>query len=129
MEGASVCSKYHWQCCQYFQNFHHHSSSTGHPLSPECFNIIHWETQGSSRNIKKAMFIRVNDPSLNRNLGKYQLPHIWDNILKDASMPQVKQSNLSPYPYWYNPFPRLPNLPLTPHHQPQGGGTCTFSHK
>ena len=23
---------------------HHHSSSTGHPISPECFNIIHWET-------------------------------------------------------------------------------------
>ena len=98
---------------------HHHSRSTGHPLSPECFNIIHWETQGSSRNIKEAMFIRVNDPSLNRNLGKYQLPHIWDNILKDTPMPQVKQSNLSPYPYWYNPFPRLPNLPLTPHHQPK----------
>ena len=55
---------------------HHHSSSTEHLLIPECFNIIHWETQGSSRNIKEAMFIRVNDPLLNRNLGKYQLPHI-----------------------------------------------------
>ena len=52
---------------------HHHSSSTGHPLSPECFNIIHRETQGTSRNIKETMFICVNDPSLNRNLGKYQL--------------------------------------------------------
>ena len=60
---------------------HQHSGSAGHPLSPHCFNIIHQETQGPSRNIKEAMFICVNDPSLNRNLGKYQLPHIWDNIL------------------------------------------------
>ena len=46
---------------------HHNSSSTGHPLSPQCFNIIHQETQGPFRNIKEAMFICVNDPSLNRN--------------------------------------------------------------
>ena len=29
------------------------------------------------------MFITVNDPILNRNLGKYQLPHIWDEVLQD----------------------------------------------
>ena len=50
---------------------HQHSSSTGHPLSPKCFNNIHRETQGTSRNIKEAMCICVNYPSLNRNLGKY----------------------------------------------------------
>ena len=27
-----------------------------------------------ARNIKEAMYIRVNDPSLNRKLGKFQLP-------------------------------------------------------
>ena len=27
--------------------------------------------------------IRVNDPLLNRNLGKYQLTHIWDIVLQD----------------------------------------------
>ena len=99
---------------------HHHSSSTGHPLRPQCFNIIHQETQGLSRNIKEAMFIHVNDPSLNRNLGKYQLPHIWDNILQDTPALQVKQSNLSPnplLPYWHYLSPRFQNLPLTPHHQ------------
>ena len=41
---------------------HLQSSSTGHPLSSECFNIVHQETQGSSRHIKEAMFICVNDP-------------------------------------------------------------------
>ena len=36
------------------------------------------------------MFIYVHDPSLNRNLAKYQLPHIWDNNLQDTPVLQVK---------------------------------------
>ena len=99
---------------------HHHSSSTGHSLSPECFNIIHWETQGLSRNIMEAMFICVNDPLLNRNLQKYQLPHIWDNILQDTPALHVKQSSLTPSPHYDCLFPRFPNPP-TPHHQPKVG--------
>ena len=75
---------------------HQHSSSTGHPLSPDCFNILHREAQGTSGNIKEAMFICVNDPSLNRNLGKYQLPHIWLNILQDTPVLQLKFSSLPP---------------------------------
>ena len=55
---------------------HHHSSSTCHPLSPDCFTILLREAQGTSGNIKEAMYIYFNDPSLNRNLGKYQLPLI-----------------------------------------------------
>ena len=30
---------------------------------------------------KEAIFIRVNDPSLNSNIGKFQLPHIWNEVL------------------------------------------------
>ena len=60
---------------------HHHTSSTGHPVSPDCFNIVHRETWGTTRHIKQAMYMRAKDPSLNRYLGKYQLPHIWDQIL------------------------------------------------
>ena len=33
-------------------------------------------------NIKEAMYICVNDPSLNRNIGKYQLPSIWDELMQ-----------------------------------------------
>ena len=69
---------------------HQHSISMSHPLSPECFNIIQRETQGSSRNIKEAIFIHVNDPSLNRNPGKYQFPWVWDNILQDTPVLQLK---------------------------------------
>ena len=34
-----------------------------------------------ARNIKESIFIRVNYPSLNRNIGKFNLPHIWDMVL------------------------------------------------
>ena len=30
----------------------------------------------------------TNDPSLNRNVGKYHLPHIWDEVLFD--IPELK---------------------------------------
>ena len=69
---------------------HQHSSTTGHQIYPDCFNIIHREPQGVTRNIKEAMIIRVNDPSLNRNIGKYQLPHVWDQILQETPALQLK---------------------------------------
>ena len=47
---------------------HHHSHSTGYPVSPKCFTIVDRESQGVTRNIKEAMYICVNDPSLNRSL-------------------------------------------------------------
>ena len=43
---------------------HQHSNTTGNPVSPDCFSIIHRESQGNARNIKEAMFIRANDPYL-----------------------------------------------------------------
>ena len=37
------------------------------------------------RIIKEALYIRINNPSLNRNIGKYHLPHIWDEVLFNTS--------------------------------------------
>ena len=31
--------------------------------------------------ITKSIFIRVNNPTLNNNVGKFNLPHIWDRVL------------------------------------------------
>ena len=36
---------------------------------------------GLARNIKESIFIRVNNPTLNRNIGNFNLPHIWDRVL------------------------------------------------
>ena len=47
-----------------------------------------------ARNIKVSIFIRVNNPTLNKNIGKVYLPHIWDKVLLNTpsltlkSMPQ-----------------------------------------
>ena len=34
-----------------------------------------------ARNIKESIYIRVNNPSLNNNIGKFNLSHIWDRVL------------------------------------------------
>ena len=34
-----------------------------------------------ARNIKESIYIRVNNPSLNNNIGKFNLSHIWDKVL------------------------------------------------
>ena len=72
---------------------HLHSTTTGHPMDPEQFNIVHKEVNSHSRTIKEAMFIHMQDPSLNRNLGKYQLPHIWVHLLLVSPTLQCKPSS------------------------------------
>ena len=69
---------------------HLHSATTGHPMDPNQFNIMHKEVHSQSRTIKEAMFIRVQDPPLNCNIGKYQLPHIWDQLLQSSPVFQPK---------------------------------------
>ena len=86
-----------------------HSTTTGHPMGPEQFCIVHKEVNNHSRTIKEAMFICVQDPTLNINLGKYQLLHIWDNLLQASPTLQHKPSSLpAPHP---PPKPLLVPLP------------------
>ena len=61
---------------------------TGHEMSLDNFSIVGREDQNIARTIKETILIRVNDLSLNRNIGKYQLPHIWDEVLVKA--PELK---------------------------------------
>ena len=73
---------------------HLHSTTTGHPIDPEQFNIVHKEVNSHSRTIKEPMFIHVQHPTVNRNLGTYQLPHIWDHLLQVSPTLQLKPSSL-----------------------------------
>ena len=72
---------------------HQHSSTTGHPMDLNQFNILHKEVNSQHRTIKEAMFIHMQDPPLNRNLGKYQLLHIWDHLLQASPTLQCKPAN------------------------------------
>ena len=59
----------------------YHSNQTGHPTNQSNFQIIGREGHSLARNIKESILIRVNNPTLNRNIGKFNLPHIWDRVL------------------------------------------------
>ena len=67
---------------------HDHHNITGHEMSPDYFSIVGREDQNIARTIKEAILIRVNDPSLIRSIGKYQLPHIWEEVL--VKSPELK---------------------------------------
>ena len=54
-----------------------HQSNSGHVTTLDNFKIIGREDNSLARTIKESMYIRVNNPTLNRNIGKYNLPHIW----------------------------------------------------
>ena len=58
-----------------------HKNTTSHTTKINNFSIVGREEQNLSRLIKESMFIRVNNPSLNKNIGKYHLPHVWDEVL------------------------------------------------
>ena len=62
-------------------SIHQHSNHTGHPTSHNNIQLIGAEGHSLARNIKESIFIRVNNPTLNRNIGKFNLPHIWDRVL------------------------------------------------
>ena len=67
-----------------------HSNITGHSTTLNNFNIVGRKQQNLSRLIKESMYIRVNNPSLNRNIDKYHLPHIWDEVLVNNTELKLK---------------------------------------
>ena len=68
-----------------------HSNNTGYQVTIDNFSSMGREYQNLSRAIKEALYIRVNNPSLSRNIGKYHLPHIWDDVLFNTSELKLKK--------------------------------------
>ena len=60
---------------------HAHIQHTGQNATSDNFNIIGREDRDLDRTIKEAIYIRVNNPSLNRNVGKYHLSHLWESSI------------------------------------------------
>ena len=65
-----------------------HYNTSGHSVTIDNFSIVGREDQNLMRTIQEALYIRVNNPSLKRNIGKYYLPHIWDEVL--FNIPELK---------------------------------------
>ena len=72
-----------------------HSNQSGHSTNPYTFTVIRREDHGLARTIKESIYIRVNNPTLGRNVGKYNLHHIWDRVL--FNIPDLKISNDNGY--------------------------------
>ena len=53
---------------------HLHSSTTGHPMDPNQFSIVHREVNSHPRTIKEAMFIQVQDPLSTETLESTSFP-------------------------------------------------------
>ena len=67
-----------------------HYNTSGHNININNFTIVGREDQNLTRATKETLFIRVSDPSLNRNIGKYHLPDIWDEVLHKTSELKLK---------------------------------------
>ena len=66
------------------------SNITGYSTTIDNFHIVGWEDQNLIRTVNEAIYIRVNSPSLNKNIDKYHLPHIWDEVLLNISELKLK---------------------------------------
>ena len=68
---------------EHFRSLFHifdHTNTTGYHSRLDNFSNVGSKSYSFARTIKKAMCIRVYDPSLNRNSGKHQLSHIWEKV-------------------------------------------------
>ena len=70
---------------------HHHSSQTCHPTNHNNFQIIRREGHNLARNIKESIYISINNPTLNNNIGKFNLSHIWDRVLLNTKSLNLKR--------------------------------------
>ena len=49
------------------------------------------EDHGTARTIKESISIRVKNPTLNRNIGIFNLHHIWDRFLLNTHGLKIKE--------------------------------------
>ena len=96
-----------------------HHNITGHETSIENFSIVGRGDQNLIRAIKEAIYIRVNNPSLNNNIGKYHLPHIWDEGSVEQLRTKVKINPPSGDNIW--------NMAITSANQKQYSSPCGYS--
>ena len=86
-EHLGRCSK---NICRPLPQYVTISTTTGHITTVEDFSIVGREDQNLMRTLKEDIYIRVNNPSLNKHIGKYHLPHMCGEILFKQTRTQNK---------------------------------------
>ena len=72
---------------------HVYNSQMGHNTTSDTFSIIGREDHDLARTIKESIYIRFNNPTLNRSICKYNLNHIGDRVLLNIPHLTVNSSN------------------------------------
>ena len=62
---------------------HIHTDSLDHTITLENTKMVAMEHKWFERGVKEAIHIRALKPSLNRDGGRYNVPPIWNNIIKE----------------------------------------------
>ena len=62
---------------------HIHMDDPNHNITLENTKILSFEHKWFERGVKEAIYIRAMNPSLNRDGGRYNLPPVWDNTIKE----------------------------------------------
>ena len=62
---------------------HIHTASPKHSINLENTDVLTVEPRWFERGVKEAIYIKAYSPSLNKDGGRYQLPPIWNTIIKD----------------------------------------------
>ena len=70
-----------------------HNNQSGHSTSCDNFTILGREDHSLARTIEDSIYIRVNNPTLNRNVGKYNLHHTWDRVLFNTPSLKINNDN------------------------------------
>ena len=76
---------------------HSHIQQTGHSMpsvEDEGVQVLCRESNVVYRKTLEAMYIKYNDPSLNRNVGKMDIPSVYDKVLREEgglAIPDIRE--------------------------------------
>ena len=62
---------------------HINRDKPSHSVSLANAKILDREDDWFARGVREAIHIRAHHPSLNKDGGRYQLPHIWDSLIRE----------------------------------------------
>ena len=60
---------------------HLHKETRGHTVDLDEVKILTKESRYFERGVKESIYIRVNNPSMNKDKGRHFLPHLWDHLI------------------------------------------------
>ena len=84
--------------------------STRRDDSQLCTPMIQSPYLTQARTIKESIYIRVNNPTLNKNIGKLNLHHIWDRVLLNTPVLKIN-GHVQSTPHWACSVPQ-PNTTM-----------------